>query len=188
MTAAITLAMETLRAAAARYRLGWESGESLRALGVELLSNGHDEAVRLAVQDARTPRELSMLDVGPVFEQLCEDFGVRIPDIDEASEIVIAAILRDIVSKSVAPEAGLHELIDDVYYPHLSGRRVDVKYVGDSHGLQDFVSAYYWYEELHNPWRSFDGRSREDAIRLQDEEVRQLASEWLAAHPGIPPS
>jgi hypothetical protein len=169
--------METLRAAAARYRLGWETGESLRALGLKLLSDGHDEALPLAIQDARTPKELDYLDWSSLFEQLCEDLGVPIPDMDQAIDFAIAVFLRDIVSKSVTPEAGLRDLTWELrspfYPPH--------------DDLQGWIFTYYWYEELHNPWRSFDGTSREDAISLQDEEVRQLASEWLAAHPGIPP-
>jgi hypothetical protein len=175
--------METLRAAVARYRLGWETGESLRALGVELLSDGHDEALPLAIQDARTPKELDYLDWGSLFEQLCEDLGVPIPDMDQAIDFAIAVFLRDIVSKSVTPEAGLRDLV----YELETVRSREYLPVDLHGGPQPWIGACYEYEELHNPWASFDGTSREDAIRLLDEEVRQLASEWLAAHPGIPP-
>ncbi len=58
--------MEALDFAAAQYRLGRATGEALQALGMALLAEGRDAAVRLAIAD-----DLSMAEIGPVFERVC---------------------------------------------------------------------------------------------------------------------
>jgi hypothetical protein len=180
MRAAITGAVPSLRLAAARYRLGRETGDSLRALGEELLSKGCDQAVGLAIVE-----DLSMFEVAPVFERLCADLGVPIPARDQAIEIVTTAILRNIVDGVLAPEAGLQHLMDDVYLPHV--RAEDAEYVGDSRGLQYLIGAYWSYDELRKrPTElSIEGRFGEAAVPLLDDDVRRLASDWLGAHDDV---
>ncbi len=175
--AAITGAVASLRLAAARYRLGRETGDSLRAVGEELLSEGYDQAVRLAIME-----ELSMYEVGPVFERLCTDLGEPIPLLDQAIAIVTTAILRDIVDGVITPEAGLQRLMDDVYWPHVSAENGE--YVGDSRGLQHLIGAYWSYDELRKrpAELSINGAFGEAAISLLDDEVRRFASDWLVTH------
>jgi hypothetical protein len=162
----------SLRLAAARYRLGRETGDSLRALGEELLSEGYDQAVGLAIVE-----ELSMSEIGPVFERLCADLNEPIPSLDEAIEIVTTAILRNITDGVVAPEAGLQRLMDDVYWPHWSSE--DVEYVGDSRGLQHLIGAYWSYDDLRKrpAELSIKGGFGEAAIPLLDEDVRRFAND-----------
>ena len=59
--------VQSLAVAAARYRLGGATGESLRGLGVELLAAGNDAAMPLAIMD-----DFSLAEVGPVFDRVCQ--------------------------------------------------------------------------------------------------------------------
>lgn len=121
--------------AAARYRLGLESGESLRSLGEVLLADGHDEAVRLAIVENPV-----MADVGPLFEEVCAELGQSIPPLSEAVDLVATEILRGIVDGAIAPEVGLRELVDDVYSA-IRDQDQPGGYAGESHGFQDLIGA-----------------------------------------------
>jgi hypothetical protein len=175
--------MRSIELAAARYRLGRMSGESLVALAEQLLGEGHDEAVELAIAEDLDPVTWQ---VGPLFEGLCARLGQSIPDPHEAADIVTTAILRDILDGSLAPEIGLKQLMDDVYWPHVAheGESGIGHYVGESHGLQHLIGAYWSYDELRKrPTElSIDGRYGEAAIALLDEHVKGFARDWLAAH------
>lgn len=57
--------------------------------------------------------------------------------------------------------------------------------VGDSHGIEHLMGAYYGYDDLdERPDEvSFEGRYGADAIAALDDDIRRLAAEWLDAHP-----
>ena len=130
----------------------------------------------------------SISEAGPLFDRLCTELGQSVPPLDRAIDIVTAAVLGEIVDGSVVPEDGLQRLMDDVYWPHLSSE-TGAQYVGESHGLQDLIGAYWNYSELRSrPTElSIDGRFGEEAIPLLDRNVIQLASDWLATRgSGVP--
>jgi len=168
--------------AAARYRLGLEHGESLRALGESLLSeDGMDAVVRLAILD-----DLEMSEVGPIFERVCRELEQPIPSLDEAVRIASAAILRDIADGSVGPQAGLQCLMRVIESPSLE----DATGTGRDHAVEEaldlrsFVGAYWGYDELRNrPTElSVDGKYGKEAIALHGRNVKTLAREWLSKH------
>ncbi len=170
--------MPAIELVAARYRLGLESGESLRSLGEVLLADGHDEAVRLAIVENPV-----MADVGPWFEEVCAELGQPIPPLSEAVDLVATEILREIVDGAVAPEVGLRELVDDVYSA-IRDQDQPGAYAGESHGLQDLIGARWGYDDLRDrPTElSIDGKFGEAAILALDENVRRYAHQWLADH------
>lgn len=170
--------MDQLELAAAKYQLGRQTGEALRDLGVALLSEGHDQAVRLAIVE-----DLTMAEVGPIFERVCREMGQPIPPLDQAIDIVIEAQLSDIAEGRVAPEIGLRQLMEDVVSPHVTGERKAGQYTfsGESRGLQHLVGAYWGYNELRaRPTElSIDGKFGDEAIALLDEQVVGFARDWL---------
>lgn len=172
--------MRKLELAAARYRLGRETGESLRDLGVTLLSAGYDPAVRLAIVD-----DLALADVGPAFERVCRELGQSIPSIDDAIDIIIRASLSDIAQEALPPQVALQGLMDDV------GSRVaretqagPYRFAGESRGLQHLVGAYWGYAELRERPNelSISGKFGNDAIAQLDQEVIAFARDWLEEH------
>ena len=170
--------MNHLEVAAAKYQLGRQTGEALRDLGVALLSDGHDQAVRLAIVD-----DLTMAEVGPIFERVCLEMGQAIPPSDEAIDIVIAAQLSDIAEGQVAPEVGLKQLMEDVVLPRVlpESQAGAYQFAGESRGLQRLVGAHWSYDELRaRPTElSIDGKFGDEAIKLLDEQVVGFARDWL---------
>jgi hypothetical protein len=170
--------MDRLELAAAKYQLGRQTGEALRDLGVALLSEGHDQAVRLAIVE-----DLTLAEVGPIFERVCLEMGQAIPPLDQAIDIVIAAQLSDIAESRVAPEAGLKQLMDDVVSPHVTAESPagPYKFAGESRDLQHLVGAHWSYDELRaRPSElSIDGKFGEEAIELLDQQVVGFARDWL---------
>ncbi len=176
--AGITPPMDQLELAAAKYQLGRQTGEALRDLGVALLSEGHDQAVRLAIVE-----DLTMAEVAPIFERVCREMGQAIPPLDQSIDIVIAAQLSEIAEGRVGPEMGLRQLMEDVVSPHVTAESEAGQYTfaGESRGLQHLVGAYWGYDELRaRPTEvSLDGRFGDEAIELLDEEVVGFARDWL---------
>ncbi len=177
--------MPSLEVAAARYRLGRETAESLRDLGVSLVADGVDAAVPLAIVD-----ELTLAEVGPVFERVCDGLHCALPTFDQAIDIVVAAQLTDIVSGSVAPYAGLERLMNDVVRAHVNGETGAGAghYVGESRGLQHLIGAYWGYDELlERPSEiSVAGGYGDDAIAALNAHVIEFARDWLRDHPSRP--
>jgi hypothetical protein len=173
--------MRQLELAAARYQLGRQTGEALRDLGVALLSDGYDAAAGLAIAD-----DLTMAAVGPVFERVCRELGQTMPPLDQAIDIVIAALLSEIAEGTVAPEVGLQHLMDDVVGPHVTAETVAgrYQYAGESRSLEHLVGAYWSSDELRErpAELSIDGKFGEAAIDLIDQQVIGFARDWLDQH------
>jgi hypothetical protein len=178
----MTWAIQSLEVAAARYRLGRETAESLRDLGVSLVADGVDAAVPLAIVD-----EMTLAEVGPVFERLCDSLGCPVQGLDQAVDIAIAAQLRDIASGTVAPHEGLERLMNDVVRPHVDAETAagEYQYVGESRGLQHLIGAYWGYDEIRERPNemSIDGQYGDDAIALLNAQVVEFARDWLHDHP-----
>jgi hypothetical protein len=172
---------ESIELAAAKYQLGRQTGEALRDLGVALLSSGHDQAVRLAIVD-----DLTMAEVGPIFERVCREMGQAIPPLDQAIDIVLAAQLTDIAEGRVAPEVGLKHLMDDVVVPHVTAESQagPYRFAGESRDLQHLVGARWSYDEFRaRPTElSIDGKFGDEAIKLLDNQVVGFARDWLHRH------
>jgi hypothetical protein len=159
--------------AAARYRLGLQSADSLRALAVALLADGHDEALPLAIAD-----ELRLDEAGPVCERLCSDLGHPVPSHEAAFDVVTAALLRDIVEGRSQPEGALAQLMRDVVRPHLLGReRPGFTYAGEQRGLHHLIALHSQYDDVRERPDDFDA----DAIAQLDRHVVRYAQAWLAA-------
>jgi hypothetical protein len=170
--------VEQLEVAAARYRLGRQTGEALRDLGVALLSDDHHTAVGLAIAD-----DLAMSTIGPVFEKVCQQLGQAIPPLDAAIDIVTAALLSDITEGVVTPLVGLQHLMDDVVHPHVTAETTagEHQYAGESRGLQHLIGAYWGYDSLRErpAELSIDGKFGGEAVALLDQEVVGFARDWL---------
>jgi hypothetical protein len=113
--------------------------------------------------------------------------GQAIPPLDEAIDIVTAALLNEITDSVVAPVVGLQHLMDDVVRPHVRAEPTagEYQYAGESRGLQHLIGAYWGYDELRErpAELSIDGKFGEEAVALLDQQVVGLARDWLDHHP-----
>ena len=56
------------------------------------------------------------------------------------------------------------------------------KYVGDSHGIQDLVGAYWSYDDLDEAARVATFKGAGEERRSLDIDVVQRAQEWMKRH------
>jgi hypothetical protein len=170
--------MLDLRYVAIRYRLGLLDTESLVRVADTLLEEGLDTPT---VVKLVTLEPAIMADAGPLFERICKERSVEIPDTEKAVSELLRYYLDSIASGTRTPRDGLQNIMDEVYFPHIVREPVQ-KYVGDSRGLEHLIGAYWGYDDLKaRPEEvSFQGKYGAEAIARWEEYVRQLVRNWLA--------
>jgi hypothetical protein len=169
--------MFDLRHAAVRYRLGLVDADELSRIADTLLDEGRDSSAAVQLFLLESP---AMAEAAPLFERVCAECGILVPTKGEAIDEVLRVHLESIASGARSPRQALDDLMQQVYYPHISHEPAR-KYVGDSRGLEHLIGAYWSYDDLlGRPEEvSFQGRHGEAAIPFFDEYVRQLARDWL---------
>lgn len=172
--------MIDLRHIAVRYRLGLQDTDSLIRIADILLAEGHTEPAIIELSMMESP---VMIEVAPVFERVCAELGFPIPTREEAIDELLKGYLKSIASGGQSPRDGLQAIMQEVYFPHLAKEPVK-KYVGDSHGMEHLIGAYWGYDDLMERPReiSFDGKYGKEAITSWEEFVRQHARDWLQKH------
>jgi len=166
-----------LQVIAARYVLGELSTCELARIADALLDQG---IYSPAVGELATTRDLILADAGPLFEQVLQDLHAEIPSREDAVWILLRHHIGRIAYEDVAPRAGLR-LVLDVY------NRADLQaqsraYVGDSHGIQQLIGAYWEYDDLEVRPVGESLEPRAEALQALDEAVVRLATEWVGEH------
>jgi hypothetical protein len=168
--------MIDLQYMAIRYRLGLLNTESLVSIADDLIKEERDTPATIHLAILEPP---IMADAAPIFERMCDELGVVVPNKEQAFDELLRFHLISIASGSRDPRAGLHDMMQEVYFPHIINEPVK-KYVGDSRGLEHLISSYWSYDDLRERSKvSFQGKHEQAAIQLFDEHVRQLAKDWL---------
>jgi len=169
--------MFDIRQFAVRYRLGLQDTESLVRAADALLAEGHSEPAVVELSILESP---IMAEAAPIFERVCAELGVTIPSKDEAIDELLRGYLESIASGALPPREGLAAIMREIYFPHFAGEPCK-KYVGDSHGMEHLIGAYWGYDDLTaRPQEvSFDGKYGAEAIASWGEFVRQHARDWL---------
>jgi len=168
---------QDLRLAAARYVLGDLPSEGLARIADTLLTEG---VYSPAIGELATTRHHVMADAGPLFEQTLRDLNVDAPSRDEAVWVLLRHHIGRIAYEDVAPREGLQSVLD-VY------RRADLytqsqTYVGDSHGIEQLIGAYWIYDDLQAGSVSQSLESHLEAVRDLDDAVVRAATEWIGQH------
>ena len=165
----------------ARRELTSVSAGELQRLAISLIEQGHDfpSLHELAWDTVISHREAALL-----FEAAMKTLGWRHPSRKEAVEILVRHHLSRIVEGSCSPERGLQFLMKEVYWTEVSRFSSSV-YVGDSHDLQELIGCYWSYDDLRDSPNvvGYNGLYGEAALRAFDDQVRQVAAEWLSRHP-----
>jgi hypothetical protein len=172
--------MFDLRHFAARYSLGLLDVGSLVEVADILVNEGHTEpsVIELLVLNAPT-----MVEAAPIFERACAELGFPVPPKSKAVDILLQSYLEPIASGAILPHDGLAVIMREVYFPYVSGEPCK-KYVGDSHGIEHLIGAYWAYDDLIDTSRgcTFDGKSGAEAIASWEQSVRHHARDWLEKH------
>jgi hypothetical protein len=110
-------------------------------------------------------------DLGPVLERAVEEMGLRLPSRDEAVWTLLRYYVSELASGNARGKEGLQPIID-VYYGAALYEATE-KYVGDSHGIDSLIGAYYSYEDVSKG---------SDAESTLEAEVIQQAKAWMGKH------
>ena len=139
----VTKHSRDLQLAAARYVLGDLSSAELARIADGLLDQG---IYSMAIGELATTRHLVMADAGPLFEQALRDLKVEMPSREEAVWVLLRHHIGRIAYEDVAPREGLRSVMD--VYNRAAPQAHCHTYVGDSHGIQQLVGAYWEYDDL----------------------------------------
>lgn len=164
---------------ARRTLLGVPSQE-LKHIAITWIEQGHDcpSLHELAWEPILTHHEAEHL-----FTASMAALGFQAPSAREAADMLVRHHLSQIVSGTVAPEEGLHAMMQKAYWPEISKDQSSV-YVGDNYDLQYLIGAYWNYEDLATA-SSLDtpGLDVQACLKALNDDVRKYAAEWLSQHP-----
>ena len=147
-----------------------------------LLAEGRTEPAVIELSILESP---ILAEAAPIFERVCAQIGVIIPSKVDAVYELLRIYLKPIASGTQQPYEGLQAIMREVYFPHIDGQPCK-KYVGDSHGLEQLIAAFWSYDDLMERPRevSWDGKHGAEAIARWGEFVRQHSRDWLQTHDG----
>lgn len=173
------MSMEGLRHVAARYALGIAQSSEVQQIADEALSSGIYSPSLVELVDSSPP---IMSTIGPLFEAALAEISMEIPCENDAIKTLVRHHLETIVSGTARPRDGLARIMEDVVYPsNIVEKTKEV--VGDSHGLETLIGAYYQYDELNEQLsREFESGKRGifDGFRKLDRDVINAAKAWLS--------
>ena len=170
-----------LRIAAARYVLGFELSEALPRVADDALNAG---VYSPSLAELATTRNPIMSDVGPLLEKAIHELGMKLPDREQAVDILLQFYISEIAAGNVAPREGLRRVVRECYDQHPSSEtRGGV--CGEELGIEYLASYFYGYDDLEErpDEVSFHEKYGAEAMSLVDEEVIREARDWLKSHP-----
>ena len=171
---------EPLRIATARYVLGLELSEALPKVADDALSAG---IYSPSLAELATTRNPIMSDVGPFLEKAIHELGMKLPDREQAVDILLRFYISETAAGNVAPREGLYRVVRECYDHHPSSQtRGGV--CGEELGIQKLVGYFYGYDDLEErpDEVSFREKFGAEAMLLVDEEVIREAKGWLKKH------
>ena len=166
-----------LRLEAARYALGDLSSDELTRIADALLIQG---VYLPSIGELATGRGLVMEEAGPLFEYTLRQLGVDLPSREEAIWALLRHHIRRVANGDVAPREGLQSVLHLYDRAGLHGR--SQVYVGDSHGIQGLIGAYWQYQDVLG--RPFGEALETDVegLRALDDFVLHEATGWIGEH------
>jgi hypothetical protein len=168
---------QDLKVAAARYVLGNAASEELARVADTLLAEG---VYSPAIGELGTTRRLVMAEAGPLFEQALRDLNVEMPSPEEAAWVLLRYHIGRIAYEEVSPRDGLQSLLEVYDRANLHGQ--SGTYVGDSHGIEQLIAAYWEYDCLYARPVGESLETDLAAIRALDDTVIGAATEWVGEH------
>lgn len=174
--------MEGLRRVAARYALGIAQSIEVQQIADEALSSGIYSQSLAEVADSSQP---IMSTIGPLFEAALAELSMAVPCENDAIEVLVRHHLESIVKGKVRPRDGLSGIMHDVVHP-ASIHEKSMEALGDSHGLEPWIEAYYQYDELDEQLdREFESGKRGifDGFRELDRLTIDATKAWVSDKP-----
>ena len=168
----------------ARSVLEYLPGVLLQRIAITLLERGYDcpELHELAWDPVITTREAI-----PLLNEAVTALELRLPSQTEAVAILVHHYISEIASGRCSPEEGLNRIMRNSWRPEpLWSTASDP--AGDCYDTQEFINAYYRYDNLTFDPDSFHYQNNygDAAFLALDKHVKELAAAWLLRHPSPP--
>ncbi len=127
---------------------------------------------------------VSCQEAAALFESAALQLGMRKPTRNEAVQILMRYFATRISQRGSSPHSELKRMMDEVYWPEVSEHQSTL-YVGDSHGMEELIGAYWSYGDLRDDpdTVSYNGLYGKAAHIAFDEYTRGIASKWLEKQP-----
>jgi len=156
------------------------SGTYYQAMAIKLIEAGHecDALHELAWEPITSNAEAAAL-----FDTAARQFSIPRPSQDEAVSTLVRYHAEQITKENSDPHAELERMMNEVYWPEVSKHQSSA-FVGDSHDMEEFVGAYWNYDDLRDSPDvvGYNGLYGQEAILAFDQHVRTLARQWLERH------
>ena len=175
----MTKRSQALKLAAARYVLGNATSDELARIADSLLTEG---VYSPAIGELGTTRRIVMAEAGPLFEQALHDLNVGMASPDEAVWVLLRYHIHigRIAYEEVSPREGLQSVLE--VYNRANLHAQSQTYVGDSHGIEGLIGAYWEYDRLHARPVGESLETDLEAIRALDDTVVHAATVWVGGH------
>jgi hypothetical protein len=164
----------------ARSELLTLSGSGYQTMAIKLIEDGKecDALHELAWEPITSNAEAFVL-----FESAAQQLGISKPSREEAVNTLLRYYSTRIAAESSTPHAELECMMQEVYWPEVSKYQSSV-FVGDSHDMEEFIGAYWNYDDLRDSPDvvGYNGLFGQTAIQAFDQHVRTLAEQWLMRH------
>jgi len=170
----VTKRSQALKLAAALYVLGNATSDELARIADSLLTDG---VYSPALGELGTTRRIVMAEAGPLFEQALHDLNVGMPSPDEAVWVLLRYHISRIAYEEVSPREGLQSVLE--VYNRANLHAQSQTYVGDSHGIEGLIGAYWEYDCLHARPAGESLETDLEAIRALDDTVVHAATVWV---------
>lgn len=168
---------QDLHLAAARYVMGELPSETLARIADALLDEG---VYSPEIGELATTRNSVMADAGPLFEAALRDLNVKVSSREEAVWVLLRHHISRIAYEDVPPRDGLRSVLE--VYRRAGLQAQSRTYVGDSHGIQHLIGAYWEYEDLQARPAGASLQDHPEELRALDEAVVYAATEWVGEH------
>ena len=168
---------QDLRLAAARYALGELATAEIVRIADALLE---EEVYSQAIGELATTPRLVMADAGPLFEDALRELKVEVPSREEAVWALLRHHIGRIAYQDVPPREGLQAVLDVYNLAHAQSQ--PQTYVGESHGIERLIGAYWEYNDLLVRPAGESLQPHPDEIVALDDVVVRAATKWVGAH------
>ena len=168
---------QDLRLAAARYALGELATTEIVRIADALLEEG---AYSQAIGELATTPRLVMADAGPLFEDVLRELKVEVPSPDGAIWVLLRHHIGRIAYQDVPPREGLQAVLD--VYNLADPPPQSETYVGESHGIERLIGAYWEYNDLLVRPAGESLEPHPEELMALDDVVVRAANKWVGEH------
>lgn len=155
----------------ARRELLGISSQELKQIAITWIEQGHDCP---SLHELAWEPILSRHEAEHLFVKSLTTLGFQTPSMKEAADFLLRHHLSQIVAGIIAPEEGLHAMMEEAYCPEM----LRDKFGEHDCGLRELIGCYWEYEDLHSAIAlNTPGLDGQACLKALNEDVKRFAAE-----------